>query len=153
MGVIEYQGWVVDDATGEIMQEGGDLDALVHAAHSAEQQIKSWEKIAAMLKANVMTRQGEKRATYGRLVARIVEGTYPVLDAPRWKIDIAEGLIPPEAHADLLSYAKTFDRAKMPAPLAGLVENYTNHPARKPFVQIEVQAQRAPVSQEEQGDE
>lgn len=149
MALIEYDGLVIDDETGEVIDGDSSLDALAHRAYEAEQQRREWERIEAACKAAIVAKQVERRAAYGRLVATVTQGTFPVLDQKRWQRDIREGAIPPEITRDLLEWAKTFDRRAMPAALAGLVENYTNHPPRKPFVQISVARRRAPESRTE----
>lgn len=145
MALIEYDGLVIDDSTGEIIDGDTTLDALAHRAYEAEQQRREWERIEAACKAALLAKQDSHRAAYGRIVATVITGSYPLHDAKRWQRDINEGAIPPELTRDLLLYANRFDRKAMPAALSGLVENYTNHVPRKPYVQLTPARRRAPM--------
>lgn len=143
MAEIEYEGLVIDDQTGEIIDGDLSIDNLVYRAHEAQLQVKRWGEIAAALTVAVDRIQVEKRAAYGRLVVTRVAGTYPRLSAG-WRTAVLEGEIPPDLHAEMLANARTFDRDHMDPVSSGMVENYTEHVARKPYLRITVAEKRAP---------
>ena len=152
MAEIEYEGLVIDDQTGEIIDGDQSIDNLVYRAHEAQLQAERWGQIEAALKSAINKAQVEKRGAYGRLVATRIGGTYPVL-SPGWRTAVLEGEIPPEAHAELLAGARTFDKSALGPVLAGLVENYTEHRQKRPYIRITVAEKRAPKARDNDGNE
>ena len=152
MAEIEYEGLVIDDQTGEIIDGDQSIDNLVYRAHEAQLQAERWGQIEAALKSAINKAQVEKRGAYGRLVATRIGGTYPVL-SPGWRTAVLEGEIPPEAHAELLAGARTFDKSALGPVLAGLVENYTEHEPKRPYILLSVAEKRAPRARVTDGNE
>lgn len=152
MAEIEYEGLVIDDQTGEIIDGDQSIDNLVYRAHEAQEQRKRWGQIEAALKSAINKAQVEKRGAYGRLVATRIGGTYPVL-SPGWRTAVLEGEIPPEAHAELLAGARTFDKDALGPVLAGFVENYTEHEPKRPYILLSVAEKRAPKARDNDGNE
>jgi len=152
MAEIEYEGLVIDDQTGEIIDGDQSIDNLVYRAHEAQEQRKRWGQIETALKAAIDRIQVERRAAYGRIVATRVGGTFPKL-SPGWRTAVLEGEIPPEAHAELLAGARTFDKDALGPVLAGLVENYTEHQPKRPYIRITVAEKRAPKARFNDGNE
>lgn len=149
---IEYEGLVIDITTGEIIDGDQSIDNIVYRAHEAQLQAERWGQIEAALKSAINKAQVEKRGAYGRLVATRIGGTYPVL-SPGWRTAVLEGDIPWESIPPLLARAKTFDKAGLDPVLAGLVENYTEHRPKRPYIRITVAEKRAPKVRGNDGNE
>lgn len=149
---IEYEGLVIDEQTGEIIDGDLSIDNLVYRAHEAQEQRKRWGQIESALKAAVDKVQVNKRAAYGKIVATRIEGTYPKL-SDGWRTAVLEGEIPPDVHASLLADAKTFDRKSLGPTLAGLVENYTDHLPKASYILLTVAEKRAPIARNTDGNE
>ena len=152
MGEIEYEGLVVDMDTGEIIDGDLSIDNLVYRAHDAQEQRKRWGQIESAIKAAVDKAQINKRASYGRIVASRIEGTYPKL-SDSWRTAVLEGEIPPDVHAALLADAKSFDRKALSPVLSGIVETYTDHLPKASYILLTLAEKRAPIARSTDGNE
>ncbi len=170
MNLLNLDGLIVDEDTGEIIDvpEGQNaLDMVAHRLADAKDQAKEWAHIVQIYSAVVLREQADKKAIYGDTVLNQVYGSAESFDRSEWMLDsLGLELIRDEWRA-LAQAATGFDRDALKAAdkllgrrrgLSPLIQRYYKRKDRAPYVTVSKVRRAAPrvvrtVAEEDSEDE
>jgi hypothetical protein len=162
MGVIELDGLLIDDETGELLEAelGPETLALVAARrHDAYSQEKAWERARVVYDQVLLRGQEAKQAVYKDVVVRVASGSYMKTDVPAMASLLAgraeeqlengtEGEAPIVLELlHVVGAATGFRRAELPETVVELYDRVTTKLFKRPWIETVPVKRAAPVAE------
>lgn len=141
------EGILIDDETGEVMGDMPGFDRAAWAATRLQEykaQIKSYEQAAAIAEQVLLRYQGTKTADYGNLRASVRQNARNTQDVGAIRDWIHDTELTRADLEALAIAAKGWDVAKLPEPLADLIDEHTAKGMTRAFVVLETVRRPAP---------